>query len=153
MGPTAVRLLLIAIAAVVLGVSLVAVATSETEDVALGQLYSTDVGDPLDVLAEAGDRPGSVCTNVGGFGYGAAIACTATEDLDQTGSWELFPGTSAFVKPLVLGVLPADAERAVVRIGGREVTARTRGRWFLAVLEPGSLGPDNASPVAVSFES
>jgi hypothetical protein len=152
MRPNAVRLLVIACAAVVLAGGLVAAAASDKDEVTLGQVYSTDAGDPVDVLAETGDRAGTLCMNVGGFGYGTAVACSASEDLDATGSWELVPATSDGVAPLVLGVLPAGARTAVVRVDGTEVRATTRGRWFLAELEPHALGPQNDAPVAVEFD-
>ena len=120
---------------------------------AYGQIYSTEEGDPIDVLADAGDEPDMVCMNVGGFAYGTSISCTDIEAARETGSWMLAIPESAAKPPIAVGIMPADATRAVAVVGSQRVPGEARGRWFLAELEPGSLGPNNASPVDVEFAS
>jgi hypothetical protein len=67
------------------------------------------------------------------------------------GSYVVAIPLNSGVQPAVVGLLPTGANDATVRVGEIEVKATTRGRWFLASLEPGSLGPSNAAPVSVGF--
>ena len=154
MKPSAVRLLLIASAALLLAVAIGAALTSssEGEAVATGQIYSTEDGDPIDAFAGPGDEPGTMCTNIGGFFYGSSVSCVTLDDVDRTGSYELVVPESKAKPPLVVGVLPLGASGAVARVDEASVSAQTRGRWFLVSLEPGSLGPNNANPVTVDFD-
>jgi hypothetical protein len=122
-------------------------------ELAYGQIYSTEDGDPIDVLADAGDEPHMVCMNVGGFAYGTSISCTDIEAAGKTGSWMLAIPESEAKPPIAVGIMPADATRAVAVVGSQRVASEARGRWFLAELEPGSLGPNNARSVDVEFAS
>jgi hypothetical protein len=128
------------------------VTDSSAEEVAFGQVYSTDRGDPLDVFVGQGDSPGMVCANVGAFFYGSGISCFALDDADDTGSYQVaIPGRRRS-PPLVVGVMPATANSATVLVGNGRVESETRGRWFLAELELGALGPRNATPLTVDFD-
>ena len=120
---------------------------------AYGQVYSTEEGDPIDVLADAGDEPDMVCMNVGGLAYGTSISCTDIEAARETGSWMLVIPKSEAKPPIAVGIMPADATRAVAVVGSQRVASEARGRWFLTELEPGSLGPNNARSVDVEFSS
>ncbi len=122
-------------------------------ELAYGQIYSTEDGDPIDVLADAGDEPDMVCMNVGGFAYATSISCTDIEAAGETGSWMLAIPESESKPPIAVGIMPADATRAVAVVGSQRVDCQARGRWFLAELEPGSLGPNNARSVDVEFSS
>jgi len=104
------------------------------------------------VLAEPGDQPGMVCANVEGFFYGSGGSCFKIEDADQTGSYVLVIPQSRRKAPLVVGVMPASASGATASVERATISARTRGRWFLVSLEPGSLGRSDANPVTVDFE-
>ena len=141
---------------ILLGVGLATVVLESDQNgrasgLAYGQIYSTEEGDPIDVLAEAGDEPDMVCMNVGGFAYGTSISCTDIEAAGETGSWMLAIPESEDKPPITVGIMPADATRAVAVVGSQRVASEARGRWFLAELEPGSLGPNNARSVDVEF--
>ena len=123
----------------------------DNEEIAHGQIYSTEEGDPIDVFAYAGDEPDEVCMNVGGSGYDTSTSCTETEAAAETGSWMLAVPESEAMPPIAVGVMPAGATRAVAVLGSQRVEGEARGRWFLAELEPGSVGPDDASQVEVEF--
>jgi hypothetical protein len=122
----------------------------EPAQIAQGDVYSTDAGDPLDVFYGPGDR-GLGCMYVGAFYYGSGISCSDPAAVDETGSWVLVIPEVKRKPPFVVGIMPADATGADVRIGSRSVRADTRGRWFLAPLPAGSLGPNNDAPVSVQF--
>jgi hypothetical protein len=122
----------------------------EPAEIAQGDVYSTDAGDPLDVFYGPGDR-GLMCMNVGAFSYGSGISCVDPAAVDDTGSWTLEIPDVRQKPPLVVGILPADAGGATVQVGSTQVEASTRGRWFLARLPVGSLGPGNNAPVEVAF--
>ena len=123
----------------------------DDEEIAYGQIYSTGEGDPIDLFADAGDEADEVCMNVGGPGYDTSISCTDTEAAAETGSWMLAIPESKAMPPIAVGVMPAGATRAVAVVGGQRVETETRGRWFSAEFEPGSVGPNDASQVDVEF--
>jgi hypothetical protein len=139
-------------------VAAVAVATiAVTRDgeplaIAQGGVFSTDAGDPLDVFHGPGYRADG-CMNIGGFFYGSSISCTDPATVDETGSWMLVIPELKRKPPLVVGILPANASGATVQVESTSLEATTRGRWFLASLPVGSLGPRNDASVQVAFSS
>jgi hypothetical protein len=143
---------LVVLCAALLAAALVMSGRSGETQIATGQVYSTDRGDPIDVFAGPGDRPGSICANTGAFFYGSGVNCFEVDDARATGSWSLEIPTTRRKPPIVVGVMPSNAGGATVRIGETEVRASSRGRWFLATLRPGALGLNNATPVSVDFD-
>jgi hypothetical protein len=143
---------LVVLCAALLAVALLISGHGGETDVATGQVYSTDRGDPIDVFAGAGDRPDSICANVGAFFYGSGISCFDAAEARVTGSWTLEIPTTRRKPPIVVGVLPANADGATARVGADAVRATTRGRWFLATLPPGVLGSHNTRQVSVDFD-
>jgi hypothetical protein len=127
-------------------------AGTEGAEIALGQVYSTDAGDPVDVVADPGDMPGAICANVGGFFYGSGSTCFTEAGAEMTGSWVLVIPDAGRRPPLVVGVLPASASGATVTVDGERFEATPRGRWFIASLDSGVLGPNDAEPVDVDFD-
>ena len=125
---------------------------TEGVEIALGHVYSTGAGDPVDVVAEPGDMPGTICASVGGFFYGSGSTCFAGDGTEVTGSWVLVIPDGGRRPPLVVGVLPASASGATVTVADERFEAISRGRWFIASLEPGVLGQNNAEPVHVGFD-
>jgi hypothetical protein len=131
------RHVLVLCAATVTIVALVAATRDEYAEpipVAMGTIYSTNSGDSLDVVAGRGDRPGSICFNVGGFHYGSGISCTDEQAASATGSYVVALPDAGRGPTYVVGVLPAGSIGATVAAGGEERRADTRGRWFLAEL-------------------
>ncbi len=124
----------------------------EPAEIAQGDVYSTDVGDPLDVFYGTGDR-GLMCMNVGAFHYGSGISCVDPTTADDTGAWVVAIPEVKRKSPLIVGILPADAGAATVQVGSVRVEAGIRGRWFLASLPRGVLGPRNDASVDVAFGS
>ena len=125
---------------------------TEGVEIALGHVYSTDAGDPVDVVAEPGDMPRTICANVGGFFYSSGSTCFTGDGADMTGSWVLVIPDGGRRPPLVVGVLPASASGAAVTVADERFEATSRGRWFVASLETGALGQSNARPVHVDFD-
>jgi hypothetical protein len=125
---------------------------TEGDEIALGHVYSTDAGDPVDVVAEPGDMPGTICANVGGSFYGSGSTCFARDGTEVTGSWVLAIPAGGRRPRLVVGVLPASASGATVTVADERFEATSRGRWFIASLEPGVLGQSNAETVQVGFD-
>ena len=121
-------------------------------EIAQGDVFSTDKGDPVDVVYGP-DEQGRGCMNVGGFFYGSGIDCFDLETVDDTGSYVVAIPKPHGKPPLVVGVMPAGAGAATVSVGSTTVPAETRGRWFLASLPPGILGPDNDASVDVAYSS
>ncbi len=119
-------------------------------EIAQSDVFSTDKGDPVDV-AYGPDEQGRGCMNVGGFFYASNISCFDLEAVDDTGSYVVAIPESKAKPSLVVGVLPAGANAATVSVQSAMVPAETRGRWFLASLPPGVLGPDNDASVDVAF--
>ena len=123
----------------------------DDKELAYGQIYSTEAGDPIDVFADVGDEPNTICMNVGGSAYGTSMSCTDTEAAAETGSWMLAIPESKAMSPIAVGVMPIGVTRAFAVVGDQRVAGEAEGRWFLAELEPGSLGPNDARPVDVEF--
>jgi hypothetical protein len=117
--------------------------------VAEGLVFSADDGDAVDVYFTR-DTPTMGCMNVGGFFYGSTISCFDPDGAE--GSYAVVIPTTREKPPIVVGVMPGDATAATVQAGPSRVRAETRGRWFLASLEPGALGSNNANTVTVAFD-
>ena len=155
MAPLAVRLLLVAAAIVALTAALIMSAFDDGEavpvgtDLIVGAIYSTDRGDPANV--EFASYTGYGCLHVSAPYVPSGTSCFDLGPRMQ-GSYVVAIPLSKQVAPLVVGVMPPGASATTVRIGQATVRAGTRGRWFLAELEPGALGPNNAIPVSVGFE-
>jgi hypothetical protein len=105
---------------------------AEPVPVAVGTIYSTEGGDPLDVVVGIDDA--GICMNVGAFGYGSSISCTDEQAASATGSYVVVLPDAGRGPTYVVGVLPATSIGATVAAGGEERRADTRGRWFLAEL-------------------
>jgi hypothetical protein len=148
------RLLVLGLALGVLAAGLVGtlVARGDTTPPAIaeGDIYATDAGDPLDVSYGPDDK-GRGCIHVGASYYDSSTGCIDPATVDDTGAWMLVMPTVKRKPPVVVGVLPADGAHADVRVGSARIAAETRGRWFLAELPPGSLGPGNNATVTVRY--
>ena len=163
MGPNAVRLVVVACAAVVTVAGFVAATRpNELEAVAAGQIqiYSTDDGDPIDVFYGL-DESGMGCMSVsGGFMSGGSIfyggtktTCVDPDELDKGGSYKLLIPASAEMPAVVVGVMPAGATGATVSaIGWKTARAETRGQWFLASLPPADPSPYDLADIRVEFD-
>ena len=133
---------------------------SDSNEIAAGQIYSTDAGDPIDVFYGP-DESGMECMTFSGFlyggnvifGYGGNVSCFDPEELDEGGTYKLVLPASAEMPALVIGVMPAGATGATVGgIGRKTARAETRGRWFLASLEPVAPSPWDLADVRVEFD-
>jgi hypothetical protein len=128
---------------------------SDSAEIATGQIYSTDDGDPIDVVYEL-DESGMGCMTVTGgviFYGGRNTTCHDPEELDDGGSYMLVLPASAEMPALVVGVMPAGATGATVGgIGRKTARAETRGRWFLASLEPADPSPSDLADLHVEFD-
>jgi hypothetical protein len=122
-----------------------------SDELVPGTIFSTDEGDGIDVVYGPDDQ-GRRCTNIGAFFYGSAVGCFDLETVEETGSYEVVIPESKRKPPLVVGVMPASANAATVSLRSTTVEAETRGRWFLASLEPGVLGPTNDASVVAKFD-
>jgi hypothetical protein len=147
------RLVVIACAAAVLTGAVVAATLGGDEsparnDLEAGVIYSTDAGDPLDVEFSRYTEYG--CLHISGDFIPSGTSCFDIAAPAQ-GSYVVAIPLNRRVAPAVVGVLPNGADEAIVRVGQVEVRAVTRGRWFIASLEPGSLGRNNANPVSVEY--
>jgi hypothetical protein len=159
-GPKAWLLSLAAAAAIAVAVVL-AVSMLDTDDpsptdeLAAGQIYSTDAGDPIDLFYEPGE-PGMGCmTNVssGIFYGGTNTSCFGLEDVDDGGSYQLFLPASAEDPAVLVGVMPVGATGARVRgVGRKPARAETSGRWFLALLEPADPSVHELETLGVQFD-
>jgi hypothetical protein len=147
------RALVVACAAAVLLAALFAAAGDDHDPmqtapgIVLGEglIFSSDDGDPVDVCFTR-ETQTKGCMNVGGFFYGSTISCF---DLDGAeGSYVVVSATDG-KPPIVVGVMPNGAIGATVRAGEAQVQADTRGRWFLASLEPDTR---NLAIVSVDFD-
>jgi hypothetical protein len=131
-------------------------ADGDSSQIAAGQIYSTDDGDPIDVFY-APDESGMGCMSVGGRGgiiYGGSpVSCVDPEELEEGGTYKLVLPVSAEMPALVVGVMPAGATGATVSaVGWRTARAETRGQWFLASLEPADPSPWDLRDVHVEFD-
>jgi hypothetical protein len=129
---------------------------SDSAEIATGQIYSTDDGDPIDVFYEL-DESGMGCMKVIGFVYGVGggghPSCFDPEELEKGGTYALVLPASAEMPALVVGVTPAGAIGATVGgIGRKTARAETRGRWFLASLEPADPSPSDLADLHVEFD-
>lgn len=125
---------------------------SDSTEIAAGPIYSTDAGDPVDVVYGP-DESGLGCMNVGGFTYGGSESCFDPEEVAKGGSYLLAIPESAEMPAVVVGVMPAGATGATVGgVGRKTARAETRGRWFLASLEPAAPSPLDLDTVRVEFE-
>lgn len=121
-------------------------------EIARGSVFSTDEGEPVDVVYGPAQQ-GRDCMTVDAFSYGSTISCFDVETVDESGSYVVVIPESTGKPPLVVGVMPAGTIDATVLVGSASVHADTRGRWFLASLEPGALGPKNDAQVVVKFDT
>jgi hypothetical protein len=120
-----------------------------------GQIYSTDAGDPIDLLYVL-DEPGIGCmTNVSGGIYygGTSTSCFDLEAVEQGGTYQILFPASAEDPALVVGVMPFGARAATASgVGWATTRAKVRGRWFLASLEPATPDVSNLDDFRVRFE-
>ena len=143
------RLLLIGCSLALTIVAIVAAAVDESHEpiaVATGTIYSTESGDPLDVVADI--EAGDLCMNAGAFGYGSSISCVDERGAER-GSYMVVLPVSDTAPAFVVGVLPEGAVGATVAAGSTERRAETRGRWFM--IELPEIDVDDASAVVVDF--
>ena len=124
---------------------------------AVGQIYSTDDGDPIDVFYEIDDSEMG-CISMGGRSgsgivYGGRASCFDPKELEEGGTYKLVIPASAEMPALVVGIMPAGATGAwVSAIGWRAARAETRGQWFLASLEPTDPSPWDLADIRVEFD-
>ena len=120
-----------------------------------GQIYSTDAGDPIDLVYELGD-PGMGCmANLsGGIAYtGTSASCFGLVEVDEGGTYPLVRADDAEDPAVLVGVMPVGAPGATVSgIGRKAARAETRGRWFLALLEPADPSVANLETLDVDFD-
>ena len=160
MGPKGWLLSAAAAAAIALAVVLV-VSTPDGDDarpadeLVAGQIYSTDRGDPIDLLY-APIRPGMGCMtflSAGIFYGGSNVSCFDPDTVDEGGTYKLVLAARAEDPAVLVGVLPAGATGASVSgVGRKPGRAETRGRWFLVVLEPADPSVLNLETLDVDFE-
>ena len=122
---------------------------------AYGQIYSTEEGDPIDLLYGPGE-PGSDCMTAlrGGIFYGGSnVSCFDLEVVDEGGTYRLVLPRHAEDPAVLVGVMPAGATGATASGVGREpARAETRGRWFLASLEPSDPSVLDLETLDVDFD-
>ncbi len=122
---------------------------------AVGQIYSTDDGDPIDASYEIDDSEMG-CLSVSGRGgivYGGRMSCFDPKELEEGGTYKLVIPASAEMPAHVVGIMPAGATGAFVRaIGWGAARAETRGQWFLASLEPTDPSPWDLADIRVEFD-
>ena len=150
MEPQTVRLLLVGCAgavAIAAIIGSVADVPHEPTPIEVGTIYSTETGDPLDVVASVDEE--GICVNVGGVGYGSIVSCTDEGGAVERGSYVVVLPVSGSGATYVVGVMPEAAAGATVAAGDEELRADTRGRWFLAELP--DLDADEAQTVVVDF--
>jgi hypothetical protein len=151
---------LAAAAAIALSVALI-VSTSGSDDPApgtglvAGQIYSTDRGDPIDLLYEPGEAGTGCATNLsGGLLYsGTRTGCFGLKEVDEGGTYQLVLPSVVEEPAIVVGVMPVGATGARVRgVGRKPARAETRGRWFLALLEPADPSVQDLETLSVRFD-
>ena len=160
MGPKAWVLSLAAAAAIALAVVLVVSMTDGDEpgratEVAVGHIYSTDAGDPIDVFFEPGES-GSGCMTFlsGGIFYGGSnVSCFDLEEVDEGGTYRLVLPRYAEDPAVLVGVMPTGATGATASgVGRKPARAEARGRWFLASLEPADPSVLDLETLDVDFD-
>lgn len=126
---------------------------------AAGQVYSTDDGDPIDVVYTL-DESGRGCIHLGGSVHGGGVIyggspvnCFDPKELAEGGTYKLVVPPSAELPALVVGVMPAGATGALVSaVGWETARAETQGQWFLASLEPADPSPWDLADIRVEFD-
>jgi hypothetical protein len=132
---------------------------SPVDELVAGQIYSTERGDPIDVVYGV-DESGMGCIylrglafGIGGIPYGAGPRCFDLEEVEQGGTYQVLLPASTKDPALVVGVMPAGATGAKASgVGWRTAHAEIRGRWFLASLEPAAPDASNLEDFRVRFE-
>jgi hypothetical protein len=122
---------------------------------AVGQIYSTGDGDPIDVFYEIDDSEMGCMTVAGrgGIAYGGRESCFDPKELEQGGTYKLVIPASVEMPAVVVGVMPSGATGAIVSaIGWKAARAETRGQWFLASLEPTDPSPYDLADIRVEFD-
>jgi hypothetical protein len=164
-GPKGWLLSVAAAAAIALAVALVVVTTRDGNvaapgsELVAGQIYSTDAGDPVDVVYEV-DESGTGCMNLrgipdgtSGIPFGGSARCFTLKEVDEGGMYRVLLPASVEDPALVVGVMPRGATGATVNaVGWKTTQAHVRGRWFLASLEPAAPSVLNLEPLRVQFE-
>jgi hypothetical protein len=154
-----------AAAAIALAVALAVVTLRDGDTAApgsglvAGQIYSTDAGDPVDVVYEI-DESGTGCMSLrglpertSGIPFGGSPLCFSPEEVDEGGMYRVLLPKSLEDPALVVGVMPSGATGATVNaVGWKTTRAEVRGRWFLASLEPAAPDVLNLEPLRVQFE-
>jgi hypothetical protein len=133
-------------------------AAAPGSELVAGQIYSTDAGDPVDVVYEV-DESGTGCMDLrlpdrtSGIPFGGSPPCFSLEEVDEGGMYRVLLPASVEDPALVVGVLPSGATGATVNaVGWKTTRANVRGRWFLASLEPAPPDVLNLEPLRVQFE-
>jgi hypothetical protein len=152
-------------AAIALAVAL-SVLTSRDGDAAApgsglvaGQIYSTDDGDPVDVVYEINES-GTGCVSLhglpdrtSGIPFGGSPRCSSLEEVDEGGMYRVLLPASVEDPALVVGVMPHGATGATVSaVGWKTTRADVRGRWFLASLVPAAPDVLNLEPLRIEFD-
>jgi hypothetical protein len=164
-GPKGWLLSVSAAAAIALAVALLVVTTRDSNvaatgsELVAGQIYSTDAGDPVDVVYEI-DESGTGCMSLrgvphrtSGIPFGGSTLCFSLKEVDEGGMYRVLLPASVEDPALVVGVLPHGATGAIVNaVGWKTTRANVRGRWFLASLEPAPPDVLNLEPLRVQFE-
>lgn len=149
------RALLVGSAAgLVLAVVLVAsvLVDSDSNEIASGLIFSTEAGDPID-LVYGPDESGLGCMRVEAFTYGGNVSCFDPQKVEDEGSYLVAIPESAEMPAVVVGIMPASATGATVGgVGRKTARAETRGRWFLASLEPAAPSLFDLAPIRVEFD-
>jgi hypothetical protein len=149
-----------AAAAIALAVILVSTRDSDeprqADELVAGQIYSTDDGDPIDLLY-APSKPGTGCMTFVSAGVfytgGSNVTCFDLEDIRIGGTYQLVLARRAEDPAVLVGVLPDGATGATVSgVGRKGARAEMRGRWFLALLEPADPSVLNLETLDVDFE-
>jgi hypothetical protein len=155
--PNAVGLVVVTCAAVVL-VAALALTTfgigdaGTTDKFADPYLFSSERGDPITVWVSADIEGEAPCTNMAGVGYGTSVSCFAQRSAYNLGAYSLVVPEKDGLPALVVGIAPLGATQATVRVRSERVRAEMRGRWFLAQLRYGELGPDDGASFDVEFD-
>ena len=83
---------------------------------AVGQIYSTDGGDPIDVFYEIDDSEMG-CMSVGGSVAASStageVSCFDPKEVEEGGTYKLVIPASAEMPALVVGIMPAGATGAI----------------------------------------
>ena len=120
-----------------------------------GQIYSTAAGDPIDLIYERGDA-GTGCmtfVSAGIFYGGSNVSCFDVEEIDEGGTYKLVLARYAEDPAVLVGVMPVGATGAAVSgVGRKAARAESRGRWFLALLEPADPSEADLETLRVRFE-